>query len=91
MSRLPYAKSIEDSQEIMDFWSQLGGKVIRHDKGIERCFMLWFVCIGKEFVGVLSVQGVTCTMEASLESSESTDSSPSAQFIEMNIREIKKC
>ena len=40
VSHPPEAKSNEDSQEIMDVWSDLGGKVIRHDKGNDRCFML---------------------------------------------------
>ena len=41
-------------------------------------------------MGVLSVHVVTFTMETPLASSESTDSSPLSQFIEIDIQEIKK-
>ena len=78
MSHLPQAKSSEDSQAIMVFWSVLGDKVIRKDKGNVHCFMLCLLCSKEEFAKFLSVQTVTCIMEASLASSDSTGSSPPA-------------
>ena len=56
ISRPPNATSNEDSEEIMDVWSDFGGKVIRHDKGNGHCFTLWLVCIIKEFLEFLRLQ-----------------------------------
>ena len=101
MSRPSDANPRVNSHAIMDKWSVYDGKFILQDKGKDRHFMpwfnctseeivLWFVCISEELAGVLSVHIVTCNMEASSASSESTGSSPPAQFIETNIREMKK-
>ena len=101
MSRPSNANPSENSHAIMDKWSVYDGKFILQDKGKDLRFMLWFkctsdeivlwfVCISEELAGVLSVHIVTCNMEASSTSSESTGSSPLAQFIETDIREMKK-
>ena len=101
MSRQSDENPSEKSHAIMDMWSFYDGKFILQDKGKDRRFMLWFdctseeivlwfVCISEELAGVLSVHIVTCNMEASLALFEFTGSSPPAQFIETDIREMKK-
>ena len=101
MSRPYDANPRVNSHAIMDKWSVYDGKFILQDKGKDRHFMLWFdctsketvlwfICISEELAGVLSVHIVTCNMEASSASSESTGSSPSALFVELDIQEIKE-
>ena len=59
--------------------------------------VLWFVCFSEELVGSSAlvrncalVQNIICNMESSSTSFESTGSSPLAQFIETDIKEMKK-
>ena len=87
MSHLSCVKSEMDRHAIMEPLSEKGGKFIRHGKCNGRCLQFWFICIGKDFVGIFSIQVVLCNMDTS---SESTAYSAPAQFIETDIREIKK-
>ena len=101
MSHPSNANPSENSHAIMDKWSVYDGKFILQDKRKDCHFMLWFDCtseeimlwffyISEELKGVFSVHIVTCNMEASSASSKSTGSSPPAQFIKTDIREMKK-
>ena len=87
MSHLHCVKSEADCPVIMETLNEMGGKIIKQGGCNGRGFQLWFVCISKDFVGIIGIQVILFNMDTS---SDSMASSAPSQFIEMDIRNIKK-